>query len=171
MSGVTRKITMPVSIGYGLTDIMGGEAFTVMGAWLLFYYTTFAGLSPKRREGFFAAVMTFSRKTTLAIATFVIGLVLQFGGLIKGSQFQPQEAINTIAITLFAGTVGLLLLALWQAFTFHLNKRTHKIFVDEMERLKNHGFREDVTNESRAVVEDLTGLGYEEVWPVKVTDQ
>lgn len=128
-------------------------------------------ITRQRREGLFAAVMTFSRKTTLAIATFVIGLVLQLGGFIKGSQFQPQEAINTIAITLFAGTVGLLVLALWQAFTFHLNKRTHKIFVDEVERLKNHGLREDVTDETRAVVEDLTGLGYEEVWPVKVTDQ
>ena len=41
-----RKVTIPVSIGYGLTDIMGGGAFTVIGAWLLFFYTTFVGLSP-----------------------------------------------------------------------------------------------------------------------------
>lgn len=36
MSG-SKKVTIPVSIGYGLTDIMGGGAFTVIGAWLLFF--------------------------------------------------------------------------------------------------------------------------------------
>lgn len=46
MSLKKRKVTIPVSIGYGLTDIMGGGAFTVIGAWLLFFYTTFVGLSP-----------------------------------------------------------------------------------------------------------------------------
>lgn len=37
MSRAAKKITIPVSIGYGLTDIMGGGAFTVIGAWLLFF--------------------------------------------------------------------------------------------------------------------------------------
>ncbi len=30
MSRTAKKITIPVSIGYGLTDIMGGGAFTVV---------------------------------------------------------------------------------------------------------------------------------------------
>ncbi len=37
MARTNKKITIPVSIGYGLTDIMGGGAFTVIGAWLLFF--------------------------------------------------------------------------------------------------------------------------------------
>lgn len=82
----------------------------------------------------------------------------------KGSQTQPQEAINTIATLLFAGTAVLLLIALWQALTFHLNKRTHKIFVDEIERLKANGLQQDVTPEARHVVEDLTGYRYDTLW-------
>jgi oligogalacturonide transporter len=121
-------------------------------------------ITRQRREGLFAAVMTFSRKTTVAIATFVVGLLLQSGGFVKGSQVQPQEAINTIAMLLFIGTAGLLLIALWQAFTFHLNKRTHKIFVDEVERLKAHGLKSDVTPETRRIVEDLTGYDYDKLW-------
>ena len=62
------------------------------------------------------------------------------------------------------GTAGLLLIALWQALTFRLNKRTHKIFVDEVERLKAHGAKSDVQPETRSVVEDLTGYRYEELW-------
>ena len=121
-------------------------------------------ITRQRREGLFAAVMTFSRKTTVAIATFAVGLFLQSGGFVKGSQVQPQEAINTIALLLFVGTAGLLIIALWQALTFHLNKRTHKIFVDEIERLKAHGRKQDVTPEARHVVEDLTGYSYDELW-------
>ena len=58
----------------------------------------------------------------------------------------------------------LLLIALWQALTFHLNKRTHKIFVDEIERLKANGLKQDVTPEARHVVEDLTGYRYDTLW-------
>ncbi|EAP9886524.1 MFS transporter [Salmonella enterica] len=121
-------------------------------------------ITRQRREGLFAAVMTFSRKTTVAIATFIVGVMLQEGGFVKGSQIQPESAVNTIAMLLFVGTAGLLLIALWQAVTFHLNKRTHKIFVNEVDRLKAHGSKLDVTAETRRVVEDLTGYAYEDLW-------
>lgn len=121
-------------------------------------------ITRQRREGLFAAVMTFSRKTTVAIATFIVGVLLQFGGFVKGSQVQPEPAVNMIATLLFAGTAGLLILAFWQALTFRLNKRTHKIFVDEVERLKANGEKKDVDLETRKVVEDLTGYSYEKLW-------
>ncbi|HFZ8993542.1 TPA: MFS transporter [Citrobacter freundii] len=121
-------------------------------------------ITRQRREGLFAAVMTFSRKTTVAIATFIVGMMLQSGGFVKGSQVQPEEAINTIAMLLFVGTAGLLLLALWQAVTFNLNKRTHKIFVDEIERLKANGSKQSVTPETRRIIEDLTGYSYDKLW-------
>ncbi len=121
-------------------------------------------ITRQRREGLFAAVMTFSRKTTVAIATFIVGVLLQFGGFVKGSQVQPEPAVNMIATLLFAGTAGLLILAFWQALTFRLNKRTHKIFVDEVERLKANGAKKDVDLETRKVVEDLTGYSYEKLW-------
>lgn len=121
-------------------------------------------ITRQRREGLFAAVMTFSRKTTVAIATFIVGVLLQTGGFVKGSQVQPPEAVTTIATLLFVGTAGLLVLALWQALTFHLNKRTHKVFVDEVERLKAHGAKQNVTPETRRIVEDLTGYSYDDLW-------
>ncbi|MCW2475038.1 MFS transporter [Candidatus Symbiopectobacterium sp. NZEC151] len=121
-------------------------------------------ITRQRREGLFAAVMTFSRKTTVAIATFIVGLLLQWGGFMKGSQAQPQEAIQTIAGLMFIGTVSLLLIALWQALTFRLNKSTHKVFVDEVERLKANGRKQDVTPETRRIVEDLTGHPYDTLW-------
>lgn len=121
-------------------------------------------VSRQRREGLFAAVMTFTRKTTVAIATFVVGLLLQAGGFVKGSQTQPPEAVHMIAMLMFIGTAGLLILALWQALTFRLNKQTHQIFVQEVERLRANGSKAAVEPQVRRIVEDLTGYDYDTLW-------
>ncbi|MEL2243013.1 MFS transporter [Leclercia adecarboxylata] len=130
-------------------------------------------VSRQRREGLFAAVMTFSRKTTVAIATFVVGLLLQNGGFVKGSQVQPPEAIHTIAMLMFVGTAGLLILAMWQALTFRLNKETHQIFVAEVDRLRANGSKAAVEPHVRRIVEDLTGHDYDTLWtaPNSLPDQ
>ncbi len=119
----------------------------------------------KRREGLFAAVMTFARKTTVAVATFIVGFVMQEGGFVKGQLTQSPEAINTISYTLFIGTGGLLIIALILAYNFKLDKKTHGILIDEINRLKAGGDKAAVTAEARAVCENLTGYKYEELWP------
>lgn len=121
-------------------------------------------ITKQRREGLFAAVMTFARKSSVAIATFAVGVILQEGGFVKGRPVQPPEVMQTIANTLVFGAIGLLILALLIAFTFKLNKDTHGILVDEIERLKNNGSKKDVDPKTKAVVENLTGYKYEEVW-------
>lgn len=122
-------------------------------------------VTKKRREGLFAAVMTFGRKTTVAIATFVVGFVLQEGGFVKGQAEQTMEAISTIANTLLFGATILLALALILAVTFKLNKKTHGILVNEIDRLKDNGSKQHVDPETKAIVENLTGYRYENVWP------
>ena len=87
----------------------------------------------QRREGLFAAVMTFTRKSSVALATFVVGVVLQESGFVKGQATQSPQVVSTIANLLAVGCIGLLVLALYFAATFKLNKRTHGILVDEVE--------------------------------------
>ena len=127
-------------------------------------------ISQKRREGLFAAVMTFARKTTVAIATIIVGFVLQEGGFVKGQLEQSPQAIHTIANTLLIGTGGLIAIALFFAWRFKLNKQSHAVLVQEIDRLKSGGSKADVTPEARAVAEELTGFKYEALWshPVKV---
>ena len=86
------------------------------------------------------------------------------GGFVKGQATQPESVITTIANILLYGCIGLLILALIFAITFKLNKRTHGILVDEVERLKAGGSKADVTPETREIVENLTGYKYENVW-------
>jgi len=121
-------------------------------------------ISQKRREGLFAAVMTFARKTTVAIATIVVGFVMQEGGFVKGQLVQSPEAIHTIANTLLIGTAGLIGIALYFAWHFKLNKQTHAVLIQEIDRLKAGGSKADVSTEARAITEELTGYKYEELW-------
>ena len=65
---------------------------------------------------------------------------------------------------LFIGTTLLLVGALIQALSFRLNKTTHKILVDEIDRLKASGSKLRVEAKTRGVIEDLTGYRYDTLW-------
>lgn len=121
-------------------------------------------ITRKRREGLFAAVMTFTRKSSVAIATFAVGIILQASGFVKGREVQPHQVMQTIAYILIIGCVGLLVWSIILAFTFKLNKQTHLVLVNEIERLKNNGSKSDVDPKTKEVVENLTGYKYEDVW-------
>lgn len=40
-----KPITLGRAVAYGLPDLMGGGAITIIGAFLLYFFTTFAGLT------------------------------------------------------------------------------------------------------------------------------
>lgn len=40
-----RKVNLKTALGFGLTDFMGGGGQAVIGAWLLFFYTSYCNLS------------------------------------------------------------------------------------------------------------------------------
>lgn len=121
-------------------------------------------VTKKRREGLFAAVMTFTRKSSVAIATFAVGLILQASGFVKGRAVQPYSVMQTIAYILIIGCVGMLVWSIALAFTFKLNKQTHLVLLNEIKRLKANGSKDDVDPKTKEVVENLTGYKYENVW-------
>ncbi|MGG3919475.1 MFS transporter [Parageobacillus thermoglucosidasius] len=121
-------------------------------------------VTKQRREGLFAAVMTFTRKTSVALSTFCVGLILQWGGFVAGEKTQTPEAVHTIVYILVFASALLLIGALLIVFTFKLNKENHKILINEIERLKNNGSKLTVDPKTKEVVEILTGVKYEDVW-------
>ena len=118
----------------------------------------------KHREGIYAAVMTFVRKSTVAVATIIVGFLLDKGGYVKGQIMQSTSAKNMIVFILVGGTGILLLLALIEAQTFHLNKKTHKILTNELEKLRNGESKDNASNETIKTVEDLTGYKWANIW-------
>lgn len=124
-------------------------------------------ITKKRREGLFAAVMTFCRKTTVAISTFCVGLILEFGGFVEKQATQSPEAITTIALILFLGTGTLIFLALLVTQTFNLNKQTHNLLINAIDVLQSDGKPSDLSIETKSVVEDLTGYSCEQLFDKK----
>jgi oligogalacturonide transporter len=78
-----RKVTLKRAFCYGLPDIMGGGGFTIIGAFLLFFFTTFAGLTAT--EG--ALIIGIARVVD-AISSLIIGSITDnFWRTILGKKF------------------------------------------------------------------------------------
>ncbi len=83
MSVKDKKVTLRTSVGFGLTDIMGGGAFTIIGAWLLFFYTVFVGLSPVQA----ASIIAIARIVDAVISLFVGSITDNFFKFKLGRKF------------------------------------------------------------------------------------
>ncbi|EFT95508.1 MFS transporter [Enterococcus faecalis] len=121
-------------------------------------------VTSKRRAGLYAAVMTFVRKSTVAIATIIVGFLLDVGGYTKGQSIQTHATQNMITFILVGGTGSLLILALIEARTFHLNKVTHQTAYDLLTKLRNGESKENTDYKTIKVVEDLTGYKWDSIW-------
>ena len=59
------------------------------------------------------------------------------------------------------GVCGMALLAIFFSCKLKLNHDTHKILIDELDRVHSGGKMEDVDPKTKEVVEALTGIPYE----------
>jgi oligogalacturonide transporter len=117
----------------------------------------------RRREGAFAGVMTFIRKTSQAAAVMGVGLILQAGGFLSGSTTQSPDAVQTILLVMTLGTLSLLAMGWVVSLRFRLDRNTHAVLMTEIRRFKEQpGTHPDA--ESRRIVEDLTGWRFENLW-------
>jgi oligogalacturonide transporter len=117
----------------------------------------------RRREGAFAGVMTFVRKATQAAAVAGVGFVMQAGGFVSGAAQQSEGAVQTIALLLGLGTVGMLIFGIIVSLRFRLSPQTHAVLMREIEHLRS-GARTPTSPEAQAVVEDLSGWSYDQLW-------
>ena len=117
----------------------------------------------RRREGAFAGVMTFVRKALQAGAVALVGVVLQLGGFVQRAKTQSPAAVETIVLILGLGTIFVLAFGFLVSRRFRLNRDTHAVLMDEIERFKADQSRL-TTPERRAIVEDLSGWKYDELW-------
>jgi oligogalacturonide transporter len=117
----------------------------------------------RRREGAFAGVMTFIRKTSQASAVMSVGMLLQAGGFVSGNTTQSPESVRTILLVMTLGTLTLLAMGWVVSLRFRLDRNSHVVLMNEIQRFKEQpGTVPDA--ESRRIVEDLTGWRYEQLW-------
>ncbi|MDR2660582.1 MAG: MFS transporter, partial [Lactobacillaceae bacterium] len=118
-----------------------------------------------RREGAFSAMVLFLRRVTQGFSAIIVGMYLKHVGfdatLKTQSAAAHQGLINVLVWWVIAGLVVAWIISLG----FRLNSHTHAVLLNEMERLREGGSKAEVTPEAKKVVEDLTGVKYEKVWP------
>jgi len=110
-----------------------------------------------RREGIYAGVMMLTRKFSQALALFIVGLALESFGFTKGAATQSSSAIDGIWWVFVVGPGVLAVLAMCGAFRFRLSQSRHQVLISELERLRAGGEPEDASQETKEVVETLTG--------------
>ncbi len=89
--------------------------------------------------------------------------VLNLAGLIPKSMAQPQSVVNAVLLIMGVGAIGVMVFGFIVSLRFRLNSTTHAVLMEEIERFKS-GAKTAPTPQNRAVVEDLTGWKYEELW-------
>lgn len=123
-------------------------------------------ITRRRREGSYSAMVLFLRRLTQGFSTIVVFNYLNSVGYKAGETARQGLAVQTgIANVMVFWVIGGSVLALIIALGFKLNKNTHAVLLAEMDRLKAGGSKEDVTPETRRIVQNLTGLKYEKLWP------
>lgn len=123
----------------------------------------------QRREGIFAGVMTMVRKVAQSLAIVATGWLIGLGGYVSpksvpgGVVTQTDTAVLTVTLVMVVGPILMMLLGLWAAYRFNLTARTHRVLVDEVDRLRQ-GHTEPSSPEAQRIVEDLTGWRYDTLW-------
>ncbi|WP_143461696.1 MFS transporter [Levilactobacillus enshiensis] len=117
------------------------------------------------KAGTYAAVMTFFRKSTGALATWIAGILLEEIGYVSTASTQAAGVTGKIALLFVVAPLVLIVVALVVSWTFKLNRQTHAVLQGEIDRLEQGGDKRDVTPEAKKVAEELTGHPYDELWP------
>jgi oligogalacturonide transporter len=119
-------------------------------------------ITGKRREGVYNGVNSLFGKVAAAIEAAVLGIVLSACGFKKGLAVQPHSAIVAISVITILVPIVLLAIGCISALYFKLTKDSHKLLVDEVNRVKDGGSKADVTPEAKQAIEELTGWKYEQ---------
>lgn len=118
-------------------------------------------ITNRRREGIYSGAMTMAGKLIRATIVFILGIVLTWFGFKEGATVQSAPAVDAIVGVLVFGVCGLAILGMLSAFMMKLDHKTHKIVLDELDRIHGGGSMDDVTPETKKTLEQLTGFKYE----------
>ena len=93
----------------------------------------------------------------------IVTQIFNAAGLVPNSKTQSPEFVQVVVIVLVAGTLGVLIFGFFVSLRFTLNRESHAVLMDEIDRFKKQPGTQP-TPENRRVVEDLSGWKYDELW-------
>lgn len=159
--------TTTVIVLFGITAVFGlstGGIYYIPWTVYTFLADVDEVLTGRRREGIYAGAMTFAGKMVRSIIVFAMGWTLSRFGFVSGQSSQPEVAVQAIVGVFAIGVVSLALVAIYYTTQMKLDRKNHKILLEEIDRIKSGGAMADIPAHARAVAEELTGWKYEQCW-------
>ncbi|GAA0347804.1 MFS transporter [Morganella psychrotolerans] len=162
LSPIVTVITIiSITVIYGLGT---GGVYYIPWALYTFLADVDEVFTGRRREGVYAGSMTFAGKISRSIIVFSVGATLTHFGFQPKSHIQPESAVNAISWIFFGGVTVLALIAIFFSCQMTLNRKTHQIVSDEIDRIRQGGKINDAGEEARKTIETLVGWPYEQCW-------
>ncbi|BCZ46766.1 MFS transporter [Clostridium gelidum] len=163
-----NSMTLTLFFIFTIVNIVGKAAVDYIPTYQMGFVADIdEALTLKRREGIYNGINGLFGKLAAAIESIVLGVGLSAFGFISSSAKdkvveQPASAITGISVVTIVFPIVLLTIAWIAASRYKLTKETHKLLVDEVNRIKAGGLMDDVTTEAKEAVEVLTGWKYEQ---------
>lgn len=117
-------------------------------------------LNGQKRAGMFTSIMTFIRKSTLFIGTFLVGSILDRFGYINKYTIQTHTVHVVISFILIGGVSFFIFLAWYVVRKFNLTFETSNKINQEIQRVKNGENPNDVDQNVKNMIENLSGQPY-----------
>lgn len=152
-------IILTVALNFGKTGLVNSAQFL-----LTFIPDVDEILTGKRREGTYSGVNNFLDTLFTTIEVFVVGILLEATGFVKGATTQPGTTVHVLLILYVIVPIILVSIGIVVSKKFKLTVQNHKALEEEVERLKNGGSKEDAKEDVKTLVEELTGFSYEKCW-------
>ena len=128
-----------------------GFAGAQLTSWIMFPHTVDAGelVTSKRQSGGCSAIMTFTRKSSSALAIFLFSTVLQFTGYDKDADVQTPAAQNGIKYVMAFTCIAFMVLGFIMAKRYVLSKKENEK-VQKYLAISREGRLDSLTEEERA---------------------
>ncbi|MCY1153108.1 MAG: MFS transporter [Sphaerochaetaceae bacterium] len=114
----------------------------------------------KDRSGAVSGMFTLIRKLTQALVLWIFGNVLAIVGFDANLTQQTPLTVNTIRIMFSIIPLVLMIFGFLSSRKYKVNPQTFKVAREEIERIQNGGKKEDINEENRKIIEELTGHTY-----------
>jgi len=127
-------------------------------------------ITGKRRAGTYAGAMTLIRKLIQGLLVLpMLGLVLtliEYRPATGAEQVvQTAKTLAAMKFMFIATPMLFIVIGIAASTRFRINKKTHRIMINEISRLENGGSKTDVPEETKEVCERLSGHPYKELMP------
>ncbi len=118
----------------------------------------------RRREGQYASINSTIDDIFRSVESIVITSVLAAAGFVEGATEQPGSVITVLTYIFCFVPIAFCLLGIIFSRRVKLNDQNREVLAAEIDRLHNGGSMDDVSPETRKVVEELSGMPYEQCW-------